>query len=416
MIPKTTIWHASAMCLCLSQTASADIALDTFALLDLRSVVVDGSSDNWLTGGLEPLRFDSSGTALQLGQAIFGTNVDFTPFVKLSGYVSAYDDDGESLGLNELFLTYRPLPINGYRLSGRAGIFFPEISLENTSPGWTSTHVLSNSAINAWIGEEIKNTGVEIKLERLGKYHFSSWDAAVEIAAFEANDPAGSLLTWRGWGIHDRQIRYQEQTRFAALPMLTEAGVFNAQSPYFDPNIEIDDRTGYSGGLTLKHSSHFAIHSFFYDNNADPKAIKDGQYSWHTRFAHIGVLSPRFGSTRLKAQYLIGDTIMGDTKTAMVNADYSSWYASIDHDLQGWRFTLRYDDFSVDDNDITLMDTNNQDGDAWTIAAAHKFGSNVKVLAEALLIKDRNEARMYFGNEIDQRSTQFQIAIQWRAE
>ena len=43
----------------------------------------------------------------------------------------------------------------------KAGAFFPTISLENDDIGWTSPYTLSASAINTWIGEELRTIGTE---------------------------------------------------------------------------------------------------------------------------------------------------------------------------------------------------------------------------------------------------------------
>ena len=45
--------------------------------------------------------------------------------------------------------------------SVKAGAFFPAISLENDDLGWTSPYTLTPSAINSWIGEELRTIGSE---------------------------------------------------------------------------------------------------------------------------------------------------------------------------------------------------------------------------------------------------------------
>ena len=45
--------------------------------------------------------------------------------------------------------------------SVKAGAFFPTISLENDDLGWTSPYTLTPSAINSWIGEELRTIGSE---------------------------------------------------------------------------------------------------------------------------------------------------------------------------------------------------------------------------------------------------------------
>jgi len=45
--------------------------------------------------------------------------------------------------------------------SVKAGAFFPTISLENDDLGWTSPYTLTPSAINSWIGDELRTIGSE---------------------------------------------------------------------------------------------------------------------------------------------------------------------------------------------------------------------------------------------------------------
>ena len=43
----------------------------------------------------------------------------------------------------------------------KTGAFFPTISLENDDLGWTSPYTLTPSAINSWIGDELRTIGSE---------------------------------------------------------------------------------------------------------------------------------------------------------------------------------------------------------------------------------------------------------------
>ena len=45
--------------------------------------------------------------------------------------------------------------------SVKTGAFFPTISLENDDLGWASPYTLTPSAINSWIGEELRTIGSE---------------------------------------------------------------------------------------------------------------------------------------------------------------------------------------------------------------------------------------------------------------
>jgi len=65
-------------------------------------------------------------------------------------------------------LQYRPYPRAGYRLRVKAGAFHAPVSLENRAPGWDSPYTLSYSALNSWLGEELRTIGLEAQLDWLG--------------------------------------------------------------------------------------------------------------------------------------------------------------------------------------------------------------------------------------------------------
>jgi hypothetical protein len=81
------------------------------------------------------------------------------------------DDDRNPLDLTEAYLQFRPYPLNGYRFRLKAGAFHAPISLENRAAGWESPYTLSYSAINTWLGEELRTIGVEGQLDWLGRAH-----------------------------------------------------------------------------------------------------------------------------------------------------------------------------------------------------------------------------------------------------
>ena len=104
---------------------------------------------------------------------------------------------------------------------------------------------LNSSAINTWVAEELRSTGAEFTLSRrpsgLGGAHTFS----INVAAFMGNDPAGSLLAWKGWSVHDRQSRFSDDLPLPPLPQIQPDGMFSEQDPYVEPFQEIDDEVSY---------------------------------------------------------------------------------------------------------------------------------------------------------------------------
>ena len=61
----------------------------------------------------------------------------------------------------ETYLRYAPTAEGDFAWSVKAGAFFPTISLENDDLGWASPYTLTPSAINSWIGDELRTIGSE---------------------------------------------------------------------------------------------------------------------------------------------------------------------------------------------------------------------------------------------------------------
>ena len=67
-------------------------------------------------------------------------------------------------------------------------------------PTGTSRDSITPSAINSWIGEEVRPVAVEGTVAAtLGEHKLRATAAIIA-----ANDTAGTLLTFRGWALHDR--------------------------------------------------------------------------------------------------------------------------------------------------------------------------------------------------------------------
>lgn len=57
------------------------------------------------------------------------------------------------------YVFYRPALTTILHLDLRGGVFFPPVSLENPGPAWTTVYTITQSALNSWIGEEVRPTG-----------------------------------------------------------------------------------------------------------------------------------------------------------------------------------------------------------------------------------------------------------------
>jgi hypothetical protein len=93
--------------------------------------------------------------------------------------------------------------------SVKAGAFFPTISLENDDLGWASPYTLTPSAINSWIGDELRTIGSEGTLRWKSDVGVLSLTGALTCC----NDEAGVLIADRGWAMDDRPFGLFERER-----------------------------------------------------------------------------------------------------------------------------------------------------------------------------------------------------------
>ncbi len=89
----------------------------------------------------------------------------------------------------------------------RVGQSFLPTSRENVERLWVSPYTLTHSALNSWIGEELRPLGVDLSWRR----EFDN-QRRLELGATVCgnNDASGALLAWRGFAWHDRLSYYGE--------------------------------------------------------------------------------------------------------------------------------------------------------------------------------------------------------------
>jgi len=387
---------------------------DVQGLLDIRVANVDGASRSWLSGGVDPLRTDHESEHVLLGQLAGEGRWQLSSLLVLRGAASIYNDDGDVLGVNELYVHIKPPPSSAWRLRARVGSFYPKISLENTRVAWTSNAGISNSVINTWLGEEIRLSGAELSWEHLGRMRHSQWDVGGDVALFGWNDASGALVSWRGWGQHDRQVRVGEKLYFAPIPAIVEGGAFEEQSPYFEPFVEVDGRPGYALTLFARQHKGLKLTLFHYDNRANPEVLKDGQYGWRTRFHHVSLSYPFLVRGSVRAQWLRGKTLMGFKLGPKVSTAFDAWYLALVAPFGKTTWMLRYDDFSVTDLDLTFMDNNTQNGYSVSLSVDYALNPSLLLKAQYLLFDEHNAVRQYLGQDSAARYQQSQIALQWR--
>jgi hypothetical protein len=317
------------------------------------------------------------------------------------GVVDAVTAGSAGIDITEAYVTWRPVPHSAIRQSLRVGAFYPPLSLENTGDTWTSPYSDSFSAINTWVGEELRTIGAEWSPSlRFGNPSRQREIRGI-VAAYCCNDPAGTLLAWRGFALHQRQSRLGDALELPAVPQIQPGMMFAAQAPATEPFRETDHATGYYLGLDAKLAPSARLAALHYDNHTDPLSAKDGNYGWTTRFDHLGAqfeLPSRLG---LLVQWLDGTTVMGPVMNGahVVDNAFKAYMLLLTRRHGRHRWTLRLDDFSVTDRDTTPLDDNYEEGRATTVAyrlSADDAPWDIGV--EWIGLELERPARAYFGD------------------
>lgn len=363
----------------------------------------------WQSNGTGILRPENEG--FQSQQAFIRTHFDLNSHWSVDAVLNAYEDGVEHLGFTQAFLRYKPLMPNKIKVKARLGFFYPSMSIENVAEGWLSPYTYTQSAINSWIGEELRNVGGELSVFENGRASRSPWSWEATLGAFKGNDPLGSLLTWRGFAMHDRQSLHSDRVNFARLPSVINENAINSPA-WVEPFTEIDGRWGAYIGFHLRHFRTTEARYYFYDNRADPSAINQARlYAWHTKF-HSLALQHNFDSQwRLMFQLMDGATDMGPN---IVSADFTAWYVAGRYSFNEHSVTLRYDRFDVREDDSIPVDQNSSNGYGITLAWRYQYDRHWEFGAEYHRNENRAENRVQVGIPLSQTQVQSRLVVAYR--
>lgn len=333
-----------------------------------------------------------------------------SPFSARLHYSQQQALDGAS-GITEAWVQYQPLPMAGYRVKARAGWFYPALSLENTDTVWSSPYSSTFSAINSWYAEELRAKTLELSLSRPGRSFGTdhSWQAV--IGAFRDNDPLGTLISWRGFAIHNLQTRIGGRIDFAHYPSL-QVFPLDRQPDWVEPFAELDGHTGWYGGVHYLYQQDTELRFYHYDNKADPTVFRQGQYAWLNRFNQLAFQQQLSERWRMVSQWLEGYTEMGyDT----VVVDYRAAFVLLNYQQDLWQATVRYDHWQQWDKDLTPGDDNSGRGHNWTLALQYPLSDNWTVLTEFSRMNSHQASRGQWAHWPVQRNFyQSQFSLVWR--
>lgn len=355
-------------------------AADFEASLDLRLLYSDAYR-SFMDGGFGTTRFGGSDSGLRLGRARFAVGSPLGELWSVHLDASVWDDkDRSPIGVTEAYLQFRPYPFAGYRLRLKAGAFYPPVSLENRAAGWESPYTLSYSAINTWLGVEVRALGVEAQLEWLGRRLGHTFDLAATGGVFGWNEGAGVVLANDGFMLHDRQTPVFGRVGQPGVPLLNGA----------EPFLRFDGHAGAYVGLEARYLDRVVLRVLRYDNRADPTVIDfaSGAIGWDTRFTSAGIrIEGETGWTGI-VQWLGGETSIAPGGQ-LWTWPFRAQFALLSKRVGRHTLSARFDQFRVDTNSPPpdLEPYGWQRGHALTVAWMFALDAHWRLALEALRVR-----------------------------
>lgn len=368
---------------------------------------------SWQHGGVGLYRFDNSHDGIVLSQALLEFRQDLSTDWSAHGVINGYQDPNSTIGFSQAYFRYQPLTQSRFKWHLRVGGFYPLLSLENPDIGWISPYNHTNSAINSWVGEELKTFGLEATLKLPGRSFKSPHSFSFVGATFKGNDPAGSLISWRGWAMHDRQTTFNEGVRFAPIASLNTPQL-QFQANKVLPFTEVDGRFGYYVGIHWDYLKKSQFRFYYYDNNGDPAVVNlnTGQYAWDTSFLSAAWLYKFTGKTRIIAQIMSGKTAMG--KNRGIDNRFYSHFIMLSHKMKKHRFSIRYDYFDVTDIDNWIFDPNTSQGEGITATWRYQLTPKWQFSIEGAAMHSEVENREGVGIKPKLSQQQIMLNTQFR--
>lgn len=384
------------------------LAVEVKGLVQVNYVNADGQT-SWFDEGTGILAYSKDSVNVQ--QALIELSDDFSHGLSYAIVANYYALGEQNLGISQAQISYKPLSSNKLRWRARVGFFYPQLSLENVDTGWLSPFTYTQSAINSWVGEELRTAGLELTLYSPGRARNSAISWAIHGSVFKANDPLGTVISWRGFAMHDRQSLNNDRISFAPYPSVIEQDkIFHPN--YVEPYHELDGNIGFYLGTHIEYYKQSTLRYYYYDNQADPLAVSGERlYGWRTKF-HSLALQHKFNrNTRVLGQWLSGSSVMG---ARYVYIDFDAWYVMLSHKYKAHRVSLRFDKFQVREDDIFPWDPNNSDGHGYTLAWRYQLDKNWQVGLEQHMNKNSADIRATLGQNIQIDQQQSLAVLQYR--
>lgn len=299
-------------------------------------------SSNVTTG---PLQHEQLSSQLQLG-------IDWTPHPTVNAHIHllARGDDGSkrgNVGVAEAFIDVNLRPMDD-RLRVRGGAFFLPTSRENVDALWENPYAITSSALNSWLGEELRPIGVDVSYFRDRLFGGAT--------LFRGNDTFGAIPPVRGWTLDDHWTLLGEW-----VPVDPE--YFTSVSAETDGRLGWSARGGWNGDRLFVQLTHL-------DNRSDGEEYGH-LFNWGTRFTILGA-EYTHGDWTVAGEYGWGPTFLIVEGQRFTN-ELDASYLLASRQWSRFRGTIRLETFSVDDVDTQAVTL----AGFWTIRSKVRLGAEL---------------------------------------
>jgi hypothetical protein len=364
--------------------------------VDLRGVAPT-SQASWMQGGLGKFRY--GGKQYGGAEGVLQAELKLDDVLHAVTVLRAEPQTPGVVDALETYLRYDDAGANDLSWSVKAGAFFPTISLENDDIGWASPYTLTPSAINSWIGDELRTIGSEGTLRWKNDLGTLSLIGAVLCC----NDEAGTLMADHGWTMEDRPTGLFERVR---LPAQTQKLFFQPQYARTGEFDELDGSPGWYAGATWQMPDIGKISVIRYDNQGDPYAKSLRDTGWDTRFWSVAART-NVGPLVLIAQGMRGQTIVAGPGF-VAHTKFQSAFALASYDMGDWRFSVREDLFATR-RAGAISNIWSEDGDATTGAISWTGQDGLRITAELIRMSSRRGEYVPAGLGLHRTDKQFQL-------
>lgn len=405
---------AIALQLALAWAGAADAQVDLLSPDTIHGVVDVGAAaangePSFTADGFGKSRFGGDGAVTASG-GVENATLEWVPRFgwDLHAVVDLIYQPGQEhpIDIDQAYLVYKPVPTSATRFQVRAGYFYPPVSLENDFRAWGVTNTITPSAIDSWIGEEVKVAGVEVTVS----HDFGDQRVGLTAGVFTLDDTAGALLAYRGWALDDTQSQANGSFDLPPLsPFLSKVQLDESYSA-----LDIDNRAGVYGRLDWKPIDGLALNGFYYNNRGDMTGeTSNMQWAWATSFWEAGGRWEADDRTTVMSQALTGHTVTGYQTSAgrFVDMDFRSAYLLGTRLVGKSAFTARVDVF--DTTDLSGLSLGNTNERGWATTAAWRYPLNkfVDLRLEALRIDSDRPGRLLAGEDSYQAQTVLQSRL-----